>query len=421
MTKQPDEEDEEKSTNVGALTRKAWFAGHADIESRFDSSYRGVPGVRHGGSKTVKAEHTRGSMDFCWCGLQLDHDWPGKALGRKHPPKEADMPATTPEEQPRIERRALRAYHADLADIILTAVNEYGTKYRITAHSVILYPLDQTKPYAINARNGERQVKGARVWFAKHCVPPDISIRDAKPAPSNKPVDEEAVKELAEMLNSEEHLVHDQPAEAQAETPQQPAKKAMSKTAKKVVAKKPPAQVAEETEEYLKTGDLPEQAVEEWVPYVKGKGKGKPEVSTRYVINGKGDVKCLECEGHPVIGTARSTGGHSRTHHTDTTTLWGPEAKNKATNTFFTNRATGQVEAGVKMIQEALGLIPPAVDTSAQDAETRELRAKNEALTKENGNLKMDVAVLEADRDDLKQKVADIETKQALAREALGL
>ena len=76
----------------------------------------------------------------------------------------------------------------------------------------------------------------------------------------------------------------------------------------------------------------------------------------------------------------------------------------------------------VAMLQNAIGVEPPKpVDTSAQDAETRELRTKNEALVKENGNLKMEVAVLENERDELRTKITDMETKAALAREALGL
>ena len=429
MTKQPDEEEEEKGTNVGALTRKAWFAGHQDIESRFDSGFRGVPGVPHGGSKTVKATDTNGSMDFCWCGLTYDHDWPGKALGRKHPPKEADMPATTPEEQPRIERRALRAYHADLADIILTAVNEYGTKYRVTAHSVILYPLDQTKPYAINARNGERQVKGARAWFVRHCVPEDIAIRDAakRPAVSTKPVDENAVKELAEMMNSEEHLPkleeHGvQPAEAQAETPQQPkppAKKAMAKTA----PAPPPEPVSEEPAETTHSSeDVKGEAAstEEWVPYIKSKSK---EVHPNFLINeATGKVKCKLCG--DIIAGRSSTAGHLRTHHSDTTTLWGPEAKARANNTYFTNKAKAQVETAIAMLNEAMGIEAPKVDTSALEAEIKELKAKVKELsggTAEVKDLKETKKRLLAENAELKTKVSDMETKAALVREAMGL
>ena len=416
MSTTSDEEDEEQGSNVGALTRKAWFAGHADIEQRFDSSFRGVPGVRHGGSKTVRAEHTAGSMDFCWCGLQYDHDWPGKALGRKHPPKEADMPATQTEEQPRIERRALRAYHADLADIILTAVNEYSTKYRITAHSVIMYPPDGTKPYAINARNGERQVKGARVWLAKHIVPENTPIKDVKPAVSTKPVDEEAVKELAEMINSEEHPVPAKPA--QAETPQQPAKKAMSKTAKKAAPPAPePAPETTHSSEDVK-GEA--ASTEEWVPYIKSKSK---EVHPDFLINeATGKVKCKLCG--DIIAGRSSLAGHLRTHHSDTSTLWGPEAKAKANDTYFTNKAKAQVEVAINMLQKVIGAEPEKVDTSALEAEIKALKAQVKELSggaTEIKDLKETKTRLLAENAELKTKVSDMETKAALVREAMGL
>jgi hypothetical protein len=379
------DEEEEEEQDLAAATRRAWYAGRQSADNFESAGFRAVPGTPHGGSQTVRPEDTAGSMDFCWCGQPFDHDWPGKADGRRHP-KEGSMTTTpTPtEEQPRIERRALRAYHADLADIILTAVNEYHTKYRLTAHSVILFPLDGTKPYAINARNGDRQVRGARIWFAKHAVPPDISIKDAakRPAVSQQPVDEETVKELAEILNSEEHLP---PAE-------QPAKPA---TPEKTTDEKPAEEPAEPPAE---------QAADEWVPYFTGKSKNERKQHPYALTNGT-LVKCPE---HNWIGKPTGLGGHTRTHHSDTSTLWGPEAKAKATTTYFTNKAKGQVEEAIAMLQNAMGIEPPqAVDTSKKDEEIERLKAKNTELTAE-------VA-------DLKTKITDMETKAALAREALGL
>jgi hypothetical protein len=381
--------DEEEEEDLATKTRKAWYAGHQAAAPLESAGFRGVPGVPHGGSQSVRPEQTAGSMDWCWCGQPFDHDWPGKADGRRHP-KESQMTSTPveTEEQPRIERRALRAYHADLADIIITAVNEYHTKYRLTAHSVILFPLDGTKPYAINARNGDRQVRGARIWFAKHCVPPDISIRDAakKPAVSNKPVDEETVKELAEMLNSEEHLPKgDEPAKAEAQPAEQPVE--------------PPAEppVEEPSGESAPS--------EEWMPYKVNLGKHNERTHEFYVVNAAGDVKCT-LDGW--IGKNTGTGGHTRTHHTDTTTLWGPKAKEKGVQTYFTNKAKNQVTEAITMLQNAMGIEPPAaVDTSTLEAEVKKLKKQVEELTVE--------------RDGLKQKYSDLETKMALAREAFGL
>ena len=146
---------------------------------------------------------------------------------------------------------------------------------------MILFPLDGTEPYAINARNGERQVRGARTWFAKHCLPPDIAFKDAakRPAVSNKPVDQATVAELAEMLNSEEHPV----PEVKADPPQQPAPKAMSKTAKKAAPPAPPVEEPKAADfagvQGVKDSDV--AAAEEWVPYIKSKSeRGAPATSS---------------------------------------------------------------------------------------------------------------------------------------------
>lgn len=421
MNGRSDDEEEDEKVDLATATRRAWYAGQQSAAPLESPGFRGVPGVPHGGSQTVRPEQTAGSMDLCWCGRPFDHDWAGKSGGRPHPRKEdplirkdEDMPTAThtapTEEQPRIERRALRAYNADLADIILTAVNEYHVKYRVTAHSVILFPPDQTKAYAVNARNSDRQVKGARAWFVRHCVPQDISIKQAaKPAPSNKPVDAEDVKELAEAINGPEHLARlDELAKqevasaegAPADPPQQPAPT--------MVATNKPAEPPAETPTEEPAATEPASS-EEWVPYYKGNGKTR-EKSEYYVTNGT-DVKCT-VDGW--IGKPTGTGGHTRTHHTDTTTLWGPKAKEKGVQTYFTNKALGQVGEAINMIQNALEIKPAQADTSAQDAEIKELKAQNKALGTENTDLKTKLT-------DLKTKLADLEAKQALLRETLGL
>ena len=394
MSQTPDEEDE---NDVATKTRKAWFAGHldaADSEGGYGAGFRGVPGVRHGGSKSVTRDQISGSMDLCWCGQPFDHDWAGKSGGRPHPRVQdpaigVSVPAATQtaptEEQPRIERRALRAYNADLADMVLTAVNEYHVKYRITAHSVILFPPDGTQPYAVNARNGDRQVKAARAWFVRHCVPQDISIKQAaKPAPSTKPVDTDAIKELAEVMNSEEHL----PKVDEPETPAEPVVQAAPEP-------EAPSEVAEGTE--------PESSSEEeWLPYIKSKSK---EVHQDMLINADGKVKCKKCGA--ILAGRSSVAGHLRTHHSDTTTLWGPEAKAKAVDTYHTNKVAAGVMEGIELIQKAIGVTPQTADVEALTADNEKLKAENTQLT--------------AARDDWKSKYEELKTKFDLAKEAFGL
>jgi hypothetical protein len=415
MSQTPDDEEEK---DIGAVTRKAWFAGHldaADSEGGFGSGFRGVPGVRHGGSKTVTRDQISGSMDLCWCGQPFDHDWAGKSDGRSHPRVEdpykgAEVsPTTQPaptEEQPRIERRALRAYNADLADMVLTAVNEYHVKYRITAHSVILFPPDGTQPYAVNARNGDRQVKAARAWFVRHCIPEDLSIKQAaKPAPSTKPVDTDAIRELAETIDSEEHLPKlEEPAKA--EKPEKPVKPAMA--AEK--AAPAPAQPEPAT---------PQPDSKGWVPYLLDQGKPHQKTHPFYLFNTKtGQVKCT-IDGEILAGT-RSTGGHTRTHHTDTTTLWGAKAKEKGIQTYFTNKARGQVEEAIGLLHTAMG-IQPKGDDAELIAERDKLASEKTVLQTESKQLKDANKQLTDELAALKTKFADMEAKVALAREAFGL
>jgi hypothetical protein len=415
MTKRPDEEEEEE--DVGQkTTRSAYFAGRHDAEEGFGAGFRGVPGVPHGGSKSVSADDITGSMDLCWCGQPFDHDWPGKADGRKHPRKTIFMTPTTDTSDQRIERRSIRAYHADLQDIILTAVNEYQVKYRITPHSVILFPPDGTNPYTIHARNGDRQRNAAQKWFVRHCVPKDQPIRDAKKAVSTKPVNEDTIKELAEQVNSEEHLAKLAAEQAQQAEPETPTP----------VEPEPPVEQAQEpVEEPAAEPEAEAELVaadENWKPYYKGKSRYNQGVkSERYLINDAGQVKCRECEGQPIIGNARSTGGHTRTHHTDTSTLWGPKAKEKGVQTFFTNKAIGHVQEGIALIQAALEITPPAADTSALEAQRDKLESEKHVLQTENAALKSEVGELKTEVTDLKTKLGELEAKFALAKEAFGL
>jgi polyhydroxyalkanoate synthesis regulator phasin len=413
MSTNPDEDDEEeKVVDIGAATRRAWYAGRAEgaaagsgLES---AAFRAVPTGKHGGSQTVKPEDTIGSLTVCGaCGGPFNHDWPGKALGAPHP-KENSM--STPDSStppPRIERRQLRGFHADLVDVILTAVNQYQVQYQLRGTKLLLFPPDGTSPLTVNAANSDRQRRRVSQWFVKHCVPEGTPIKRAKTSPTK--VDAETVKELAEAVNSEEHLqkLNDQ---AKAE---EPVVEPVKEPAKKAAAKKT-ATVVEDTH--------PAPSDDEWMPYYKGKGRYSTGTkSERYVINAAGQVKCLECEGQPIIGNARSTGGHTRTSHTDTTTLWGPVAKEKGTRTYFTNKAKGQVEEAIGLLQVAMGIEPPAADTTALEAQRDKLESEKHVLQTENAALKAEVGELKSEITDLKQKLADMEAKMQLFRETLSL
>ena len=148
-----------------------------------------------------------------------------------------------------------------------------------------------------------------------------------------------------------------------------------------------------------------------WWAYYSGKSKNTRKRSERYVINSEGVVRCLEDD---MLTSPSGTGGHTRTHHTDTTTLWGPEAKQKAINTFHTGRSGQKVEEAIALLYDAIGIQPP--------------KAEDSSLKEENERLKQQVAEVTTQRDELGTKYSELETKYneletkfALAREAFSL
>lgn len=419
MTKIPDEEDEEETAvDVAAISRRAWYAGNrAGAESGLESAaFRGVPGVPHGGSQSVKPEDTRGSYEFCWCGLPFDHDWPGKVLGADHPQKDITMSTPDSSAPPRIERKQLRGYHADLVDVILTAVNQYGVKYRLTDSRILLFPPDGTAPLAISGGSSNRQRRKLQAWFVRHCVDPSQPIKRSESV--HREVTPEVVKELAETVDSEEHLSKLQepaktakaaPAAPPAPKPAPPAKKAAA-TPQQPVGDKPQPQVID-----------PNGEPGEWVPYMYPKGKIPQEPHPYFITNG---VQ-VKCKTHDLIIEAgpAGTGGHSRTYHTDTTSLWGPEAKAKMSETARLNNLRKKVEAGIEMLQQAIGVVPGNPEAEAELAkqvkENTRLHARIAELEKASQEDNPKVAELEAEVGRLQARISDLETKQALAKEAL--
>jgi len=369
MSQRPDEEEEPQPRG----RPNAYFADH-EIDT-YGGSFRGTRPAPHGGSTSVSPDDTYGSLDLCWCGLPFDHDWPGKAGGARHP-REGKNKMNAPEEPTRIDRRQLRAYHSDIADVVLTAVNEYGARHRVTHNSVILFPPDGSQPYTINARNGDRQVRNARTWFVRHCIPKGESIEKIKKRAA-KVVDDAMLKELADTMNSEEHLREPEPAPApEPEAVEEP-------TAKDFAG----VQGVEDSDVAAATEDD-----SEWVPYRVNLGKRDERIHEFYVMRGE-EVKCT-IDGW--IGTKRGAGGHTRTHHTDTTDLWGPEAKRKAVETHFAKKIKGDVQSAIQLLQAAIGV------TDEQDME---------ALVEENLQLKAKVVELEG-------QVAELQARIDLAREA---
>ena len=283
-TKQEDDDEEELNiVDNSASTRRAYYAGRdfgrAEAGTGLESGgFRGVPTPPHGGSQYVKPEDTLGSMDVCGaCGGPFDHDWPGKALGVPHPrtnkePVAMTTPSTTPPPE-RIQRKQLRGYHADVADVVITAVNQYGVKFAIRGSKLLLYPPDGTNPLSVRTGTNEGERKRVQAWFVRHCVPEGMTVQDVikrnKQATVEK-VDQEVIKELAETMNSEEHL----PPPVKATKPE-PVK---------------PEPVEEDERETPKLDAL--MASPEWVPYFVGRGKGH-EDAARHAAPAHGDQRCL--------------------------------------------------------------------------------------------------------------------------------
>lgn len=279
--------------------------------------------------------------------------------------------------QPRIERRSLRGYHTDVADVILAAVNDYGARYREANNKIILFPTDGSEPYTINARSDERQVKPTRMWFIRHVVGVESDPKKVREAAAEAGVvDEKVIRDLAEAINSPEHVPDPEP--------------------------EPESSVTEPGE---------------WVPYRTPEG-GK--IADRIFETNGVQWRCKECLGtdHEYIrDNSRGIGGHIRMFHLEDNksakeTLWSPEARAKALDSKQYRKLRDQVEAAIDLLSETIGY---------QTSDPQEVTALKEA----NVGLLDRITTLEAEKTDLEAKIerlkADAATRTAHLREALGL
>jgi hypothetical protein len=296
----------------------------------------------------VRPEDTKGSITYCWCGLPFDHDWPGKERGRKHPRGEAMSTAPNTTEN-RIERRQLRAYDDDLADVIVEAVNGYNARYRFQKNGVVLFPPDGTQGITLHARSSSRQVKSARLWFLRHCVGVGEDGKPVNPMVADPTVLVEDHRKRVDRVREEARA---EALETLAEMKQGPQESSLSE----------PEQPTEQ----------PADDPDEWRPYVHRDGETVNEV---FETNGT-IYRCKVCKGTPDAYQTtgpRGIGGHVRAKHRDPDTLHGPEARARAVETKRVKRLTRQVEDAVKILNDALGV----TDESRQ---IEALRAENEAL-----------------------------------------
>jgi hypothetical protein len=241
-----------------------------------------------------------------------------------------------------LERRLLRAYHRRLQDFIIRATNVDGLRYRINHNSLVLYPLDESLPMTVYARNSERQMRSLTQWYAKHgpqavTVPPVTVITDD---PEEQGI-EAAIAELVDQGYVEE-VPTDEPT--------------------------PP----------------PHPDDEHWGQYIGSDGEPIQNFETDGFW-----YRCRLCKGtdnefisDQVIGI----GGHIRMNHTDRASLYTEQARAKALDTRRFNRLS-------KQVTEALDILVKSVDYQAYNTVAER---KITRLEKENAELRRRLGEAEA-------------------------
>lgn len=243
-----------------------------------------------------------------------------------------------------LERRDLRAYHRKLQDFLIKCTNLDGIPYRRTRNSVILYPLDQSPSITVHARNSERQLRSLNQWYAKH-------------GPTKPEVQVPAVSVVEDPQDGIELVV---------ETP----------------SVTEPEPIPD-----------PHEDPDHWSQHYSDKG----DPVEGFVTDGYW-YRCTLCADTPdefLVADSRGIGGHRRMKHSDTTAMFGPEAREKATDTRRFNRLSRQIEESITTLAHSIGWqVGP--DQSARLAE------------------------LELENADLRQRCEEAEARLALLREAMG-
>lgn len=362
-------EEEEEEAKVGRPNLYWQQQREADT---FSAAFRGVPAPpRHG---TTPPEAI-GSMEYCWCGLPNHHDWPGKKSGLPHPKEEKAVTAMAVERAP-LNRRDLRAYHSKTVELILALVNSYGIDYRLSDNAIILYHPDRSKQNCqIPARNSDRNLKRIEKWAADVIIASrGAFVKDVEVMTDE--VDLAIAKtRLAEKMNGPEHPVPEREV--------------------KVEMKEEPEEVeVEETEE-----------PPEWIPFISARN-GTPNENFEMRPD-RSEYRCTHCG--ETNSVASGIVGHWRTHHSDTDTLWGSEAKARAAETSRFYRLTDKVSEAIEILSVAIGQGDPA--------EVERLTAENKRLAAENKELRASCADSEATR----ARLEEVEAKLALIKETMSL
>ena len=378
-----EEEEEEQTTLVvriimekaeeeqkGAGRPNAYWAmvrsQHDSDPDNFGGSFRGVRSAPHGGAATVRPNDTIGADDRCWCGEPLDHMWPGRTVGAKHPRKEAMKTMTA-----HVDRRDLRAYHRSVQDFLLHCINTNQLRFRISKNSVILYPPDGSTPMTVNARNSDRQMRQLTKWFVDHVAEEEPAQAEAEPI-------EKKIEQLAEVTND-------------------PVEHPRRKPVEDVAVEQPEADT--EAEPPVAPEEPAAEPAEEWRPYMRKEGGESPNIETNGTL-----YRCKWCLGTDHEFTTemrRAIGGHNRVRHTDAEeTLWSTAARAKAQESRREGRMKEAVAAAISDLQKAIGQ-PTSTDRVT--------------------DLEQQVADLTLQLAGANKRADDAEAKLALIREATSL
>lgn len=368
------EQEEEALPKTGSRPNQYWKeqreAAERDV---FKGEYRGVRQPKPG-AQAVKPEDVIGQYELCWCGETEGHEWPGKALGRRHPRK-ASMSASAElqPEAPRVSRVQIKHFDDEVMDIILRAVNDYGVRYRISQRGIILYPKDGSEAYTIHANAQPRSIKAARIWFVKHVADVgNVSIKEAvKKVPERTTVDTADIAELAAELNGPEHQ----------------GKAALPPVAPPVP--KPPAKKAEA--QSIEPEEVAADQAEPWVPMVRKKDGSPVPGFERWGNTEK--VRCIQNKDDGTRcgweGRAAAVSGHNMNHdkaHQEA--MWGAKAQDKKRDTIANRMVHERVTAAIKLLHQAIGEEPQKADTKKYTAQIDELTKQVAKLKTENDDLR---------------------------------
>lgn len=293
-----------------------------------------------------------------------------------------EAPASTgSRRRDRIERKELRAYHTRCAELIMQLVNMGWCTFRFQKNAIVLYAIDGSSPYTVNARKDDREWKMLQKWAGRH-----ITGEDNPLGLSTK----QMIEKLARAMN--DPAEHPAPAEPKpSPTPRTaPIRKAHSTP---TVEAPRPAEPEPEPEPVWKT-------------YVSGRGESLPNWETNGEV-----IRCRACwndnprtDWHTT--EPASLGGHWRTVH-DRETLDSEETIAKRNDSRRYNKLVGTIEDSVKSLAAAAGLTIGGTD----EAYVEELENSNDELTHELVDVRRQLAKVTEDYEQLRAWVDLLPTR----------